>query len=154
MLTCTVSGLTERWNHESRYGCWLREVLKQLADSDRALGDRQCQCEKWETKMHKLLKFGPSSVILRTENKVRDITLLAVAFAGMKIPDEGWLITDRRIVFLSIFGEFAFRAAMSSNGSTRASNVAAAQSRSATQAVAEDSRNDEELAKLAQLPGL
>ena len=62
--------------------------------------------------MHSILKLGMASVIVKTMDGKCDVTELAQSFASMKIPDEGWVITDRRLVMLSIFSIFTFRQAI------------------------------------------
>ena len=79
---------------ENIYSKWLEEVYKQLAEANRAMGDRKCECEAWELKMHTIVKLVPVSVIIKTKDGKRDITELSRSFASMKVPDEGWLITN------------------------------------------------------------
>jgi len=95
--------------HRGVYGQWLMAIYKQLVEANRDMGDGRSKCEEWELKMHKTLTLGQTSMILKTKNGTNDITALAISFASMVIPSEGWVVTDRRLVMLSIFSEFAFR---------------------------------------------
>ena len=99
---------------ERIYGKWLEKIYDQLLEANRNMGDLKTECEEWETRMYRILKLGPAAVIVKTNGGSCDITEFSRSFSNMAIPSDGLIITDRRLLMLLIFGNFALRSALDS----------------------------------------